>query len=773
MFDDGTTLTVKTDPLRLQIARGGQVVIDQAAFVEVGVADDFAQARYYDAAAPKGVRFRVAQRATAWDAASHTLTLALDGDGGGSAALALDDGLVLDTAHTPNAVLARVVLPLAAGEELYGFGERFDTPAARGVVREMQLRLDVTAQAGTNDVHVPVPLAIYPARELALFAEERRPGAFDVGAARPDALLVTFATAKLALRILPGAPFAALDRYTARSGRPLAPPDWALLPMLWRNENASDAEVLGDAQMLRTLAIPGSTLWIDNPWQTAYNTFQFDARFGDPAKLVADLAALGFKLIVWSTPYVDAAAPTDGDHAEAVAGNFLITDGHGRAFDFPWQNGPGALVDFTAPGATDWWRARIARAVGLGIAGFKLDFGEDLVPEIGGNRTPFTLHDGGTDVWHNAYAGVYHAAYLGALPAGDGFLLTRAGAYGTQTMTTCVWPGDLDSDFGRRGGGKSGGLPAAIAGGLSLSASGFPFYGSDIGGFRNGPPTTEALARWSEYAALGTVMQLGGGGPSHNPWDPTLFGPEALTIYQTYSRLHTALHPYLLSLALKAAATGRPVTAPPGLVFPGHPYEDDFLTGDGLFVAPVVEDGARSRTVTLPPGDWIDWWTGTLQPGGAGITVAAPLDLLPLWRKAGELVVLLEQPIDTILPASASGVVSYSDRANAHELRVVVTPRDQASFALHDGGMLGVTSGAGVTLSATPGSRFDTFRFQVDWRNTSFSAPPASAGQLPVAADENALAACAAPGCWRYDATTGFASVRLVALTTATTVLLQ
>src|SRR4051794_28133419 len=78
-LDDGVTLIVRTNPLVLQLSREGQVVLEQPAFVEVGVADELLVTRYYDPAAPKGVHFRAATRATAWDDKTHTLTLALDG----------------------------------------------------------------------------------------------------------------------------------------------------------------------------------------------------------------------------------------------------------------------------------------------------------------------------------------------------------------------------------------------------------------------------------------------------------------------------------------------------------------------------------------------------------------------------------------------------------------------------------------------------------------------------------------------------------------------
>jgi alpha-D-xyloside xylohydrolase len=763
-------LRVQSDPLRLIVGDPADPVASVAAFVEVATVSAADPTRYYD---PRdlstSLQWQAATRIEAWDTATGTATL----DNG--VTLRLEPGpigaattLVVDAGAVPEAVLVRLLMPRDPTEPIYGFGESFVSAEAGGTVREMQLRVDTASESGLNEVHAPVPLALWPGRGLGLFVEDPRAGAFDVGAARADRVLATFTLTEpgpMHAHVYTAAtPIDLVREYIAMTALPAVPPKWAFAPQQWRNAHNSSQEVRDDAHAMRDLDIPGSTMWIDNPWQTAYNDFIFDeTRFDEPQALLDELESLGYRVLVWSTPYVNRDGPTAGDFAEAREAGYLVTDGV-QPLVFPWQDGPGALVDFTAPGATEWWRERIARVTDMGISGFKLDFGEEVLPELGGNIPPITLHGGSTSIMQSRYTWHYHEAYLGALPPGDGFLITRAGTYGDQAVNTCIWPGDLDSDFSLHGvdNGEGqinvGGLPAAVAAGLSLSVSGYPFFGSDIGGFRDGPTSTETLIRWSQYAALGTIMQLGGGGRSHNPWDTELFDPPALEVYQTYSRLHMLLVPHLYTLALQAGADGTPVTIPTRFVYPEAASDDaTFLFGDVLFVAPVIEEGATSRVVVLPPGRWIGFWDGAVDTGDGTteITAPAPLETLPLWRRSNTFLAMFARYADTLEPATAAKVTSYADPAYGRELRLLITPEsDEARIELHDGTTATGAEVAGTyELTATPGDEFDIVTFELDTANSTVAAlaPPGAVtfdgAALDVAADAGGLATCPAPGC--------------------------
>lgn len=776
-------VTLETETLTLTLAGAPALVQDH--FLSIGTAASIDPGHYYDPRGDDLVDLQVVEKAVGsdgdWLVLSGGTRLALS-----TCAVANCAVLEIDATKHERAVQVQLALPVDPGEPLYGTGDAPVRANVAGTVREMSLRVDLTSASSLNETHVPVPLVIWPRRDAAVFVADDRPGAIDLGKSTPGTVRATFdLPARGSYRVYlyttgnQGTPIDLVRTYTALTAKPAVPPRWAFTPQLWRNVWQSGAEMRGDASELRARKIPGSVLWIDNPWQTAYNTHVVDEqRFPDPAQLLADLAAAGFKVIFWSTPYVGKTAASAVDRAEGLANHYFVTDDGGVAVDWPWQDGPGALVDFTREGAIAWWRQRIARVVGIGAAGFKLDFGEELVPDLAGTAVPFLLAGGDNFTHHNRYSAGYHEAYLGALPPGDGFLITRTGAWGEQATNTAIWPGDLDSDFSEHGaivGGKAsvGGLPSAISRGLSLSVSGYPFYGSDIGGFR-GFPTTEALLRWAQYASLGTIMQLGGGGKSHDPWDATLFTPGAEVIYKTYADLHMLLNPLLWTLALRAGEDGTPVTVPARFGADCACDDATFVVGGQILVAPVVTAGATTRTLVLPPGTWVSRATGeTLQSDGrTSITVPAPLDTLPIFYRADALVPMFARLADTILPATAPGVTSYVDPAYGRELRVIYAVRTtgaplegSAGVTLHDGARV---TAEGPLLMLSGGSQYDVITIDVDGRTHTdvFGAPlgvRVDGADLPAVGDASVLFTCAAPGCYAFDPATKHLQVRVFA----------
>jgi alpha-glucosidase (family GH31 glycosyl hydrolase) len=127
------------------------------------------------------------------------------------------------------------------------------------------------------------------------------------------------------------------------------------------------------------------------------------------------------------------------------------------------------------------------------------------------------------------------------------------------------------------------------------------------------------------------------------PQEPWNYGDRVLDLYRAYVLLHERLVPYIRAAALTAKRTGLPIMRPLCLTDPADPrgwaITDAFGFGPSLWVAPVLEQGAREREVSLPRGDWIETWSGRLVRGGEDVVVPAPIDRIPVWVRAGSIVV--------------------------------------------------------------------------------------------------------------------------------------
>jgi len=611
-------------------------------------------------------------------------------------------------------------------ENFYGLGESFDHVARRGTHRHMHLTLDLKQESGYNEAHFPVPLLI-STKGSGIFVEDRHPGLFDVCKTDPERVTVRFSTPELKFHLLfADTPLQVLSRYVELAGKPALPPQWAFGIVQWQDEVDGQAMVMEDALSMRELDLPCSGIWIDRPFATAHESFVFDPdAYPDSEKMIEQLNGLGYRVAIWSAPYL----------SEDLAEEYALAEQNGYFVDSPdiMFEKFGKLVDFTNPGLVQLWQSLISNATGIGIEGFKLDYGEDVISGFGSVKTTFHFHNGeGSDTMHHWYHYFYHKTYRDMLE-GDAFLINRAGCYGDQTITSVCWPGDLCNNFKYHGeDGHVGGLPAAMVGNQALSVSGYPFFGSDTGGYRHFRPSKEVLLRWVQHTALSPVLQFGGAGENCNPWDFThyegeddgthyvsQYDEETVEIWRKYARLHIRLFPYVYTYAVNARETGVPITRPYGMVHPEQNLHPDFeyFYGDFFVVAP-VHRAAEEIEVLVPPGTWIDWFDREVHEGPAEKTFDAPLDKLVLLVRQGAIIPMLRESVDTLAPVSDPEVDSYANDPGTLVVRVF-PGAEQTSFATVLGPKFAVSpKGDGYDVqyeSVTPG--FKGVLFEVDCMN--------------------------------------------------------
>jgi alpha-D-xyloside xylohydrolase len=233
----------------------------------------------------------------------------------------------------------------------------------------------------------------------------------------------------------------------------------------------------------------------------------------------------------------------------------------------------------------------------------------------------------------NLYALLYNQAIFEATEdffgAGNAAVWARSAWAGSQRYPI-HWSGD--------GVAMWRDLPCTLRSGLSLGLSGFPFWSHDIGGFV-GNPTPDLYARWVQLGMFSSHARAHGF-PPREPWH---YGPRTEAIYRQYAELRYRLLPYIYSQAVEAARASLPLLRALVIEYQNDPnvahIEDEYLFGDSFLVAPIMDETGQRR-VYLPDGDWVDYWSKEVAHGGRWITVQAPLEVLPLWVRAGAIIPL-------------------------------------------------------------------------------------------------------------------------------------
>ena len=393
----------------------------------------------------------------------------------------------------------------------------------------------------------------------------------------------------------------------------------------------NEKDILAYAQSMLDNGLPPGVFMIDDTWQHGYGEWHFDARrFSDPKGMMDKLHKMGYKVLLWMCPFVSMDSPAyrriafginpDDVRRYPMKGGFLMASrepGH-RGVPPPagvnWWNGRSALLDFTHPNAVAWFTEQLERLVkDYGADGFKFDGGGvEFYSELRGG---YLAHD--PDVSPAAQSALY----------GDFAVKYKGSEYrngfGFAGKPVIMRLHDKNHSWTA--------LQRLVPDMLAAGFVGCPFICPDmIGGgewtaFLPGAPfDPELFIRSAQIHALCPMMQI-----SASPW--RVLSVEHQRIFKGVANLRQKYAPRFVELAKESARTGEPMMRNLEYNFPGMGYadiQDQFMMGNDLLVAPVVEKGAGSRKVVLPPGKWkAD--DGRLHIGPATIETATPLSRLP------------------------------------------------------------------------------------------------------------------------------------------------
>ena len=361
-------------------------------------------------------------------------------------------------------------------------------------------------------------------------------------------------------------------------------------------------------------------------------TWQLDEdRYPEWPSLVADLAEQGIATTTYVNPFVvDAGAKGDKRirnlYAEAQSAGYLVRTEAGGAYLLDQGGFDAALVDLTNPDAREWYAQVIAEEVlADGVVGFMADFGEGLpFDAILAEGTPMTEHNRWPLLWAQT---VREACALAGQP--ECVTWFRSGALGMDEFTPMFWAGDQVVDWS-----DQDGLRSALRGMLAAGVSGWPLVHSDVGGYTSVNAvvtdyvrTEELLARWAELEAFGVMMRTHEGNrPAANLQVSSTASTRSA--FAGATSLYAALSDYRREVVATALADGVPALRPMWVSAPrtaAAGAQDQFFLGSSVLVAPVLDPGVTSVSVSFPPGEWVHLLTGERFAGDAVEEVDAPV----------------------------------------------------------------------------------------------------------------------------------------------------
>lgn len=321
-----------------------------------------------------------------------------------------------------------------------------------------------------------------------------------------------------------------------------------------------------------------------------------------------------------------------------------------------WWGGKGVFADFTKPSARACWKEMLKENV--------LEYGTSSVWNDNCEYDSLVDKDcrcdfegkGGTigqlkSVMSNIMCHITDEAIHETFDNTRPYIVCRSGHCGIQRYAQ-TWAGDNLTCWDS--------LKYNITTILGMSLSGVANQGCDIGGFYGPSPEAELMVRWIQNGIFQPRFSIHSTNTDNTVTEPWMYG-DCTDYIRKAIGLRYQLSPYLYSLMERAHETGLPIMEPMCSAFQEDVkcYEEgvDFMFGDSLLVANVVEKGAASRKVYLPEGEtFYDFHTRTAYEGGRTVELPVDLGSIPLFVRSGAIIPMAEDRLDNLKTQQAEHI---------------------------------------------------------------------------------------------------------------------
>ncbi|KAL3266159.1 hypothetical protein HHI36_010344, partial [Cryptolaemus montrouzieri] len=406
-------------------------------------------------------------------------------------------------------------------------------------------------------------------------------------------------------------------------GKPATTPDVRMVKepiwTTWGKYKADidDSSVLEYLRNIYSHNFTKGQIEIDDKWEVCYGdqTFDLGNKFRNIKETVETIHSYGFRATLWTHPFVNSDCVTpvyEGSEHE-----YFVNSSTGNSITSWWNGNSSYVIDFTNDRAASWFLYRLLQLnKKYGIDGFKCDAGEnDWLPE---KPILDTSYGDAPNDFTTQY--VKTCSRLGSL-------VEVRSAFRTQELSIFVRMLDKDSVWG-----NNNGLKALVQSLIQFNMIGYSYVLPDLvggNGYNGVLPTPELLVRWTQANTFMPSLQF-----SYLPWELKSAPFNTTEIVRKYVDLHEKYSDVIIEAMVQTITKGTPTNPPIWWVDPTDPValavDDEFLLGDKILVAPILDEGAIFRNVYLPNGTWIDGNNGSVYRGRTTLrNYSAPIEVLP------------------------------------------------------------------------------------------------------------------------------------------------
>lgn len=511
-----------------------------------------------------------------------------------------------------NLIQVRFGAPLNEGEMLYGFGEQFDKINRVGTTFNFWNTADwgmtpykfITLWHSSNGYSVYFNSSYY--------------GKADIGVADSSKYTMQFDGPYLDFYVWTGTPIENIESYSKITGTNYLAPKWAYQYLAgscstyWddnggRNESGTSGLLRDYMEQYEALGTPNiaavggeDSLWLFNS--------NYDI-----------LSDTGTRMMAWYRPF--------GRNLYGIAGSLNVSaaDSEYLVPYYRKANDPSRYyttdmysIDYTHPNAklylSNLWDAAIEK----GLCGWMLDYGDRVAYDTlsYNGKTGAEMHNL-SQYYYSKLFNEYVTEKLGD----DFFVYARSAVAGSQKYSA-AFAGDHVGSYES--------LEKVIRGGITLGASGFSNWGSDVAGLQSAT-SDKVYARWIEMGTFSPIFRSHG--TTAGPWKY----PQAAPIYSKYYWIRENILDKVYSSAVESSKNSSPMIKGMALAYPNDldlmTNETQYIFCDDMLVRVVLNK--TTAEVILPIGTWTDFWNGENYEGNQTITVDCPLDTIPVFLRSG------------------------------------------------------------------------------------------------------------------------------------------